>query len=534
VIDAPGHKEFLKNMITGAASAQAALLVIDAQEGVQEQSRRHGFLLSLLGVGQLAVIVNKMDLVGHDANRFGAIVAEYGAYLRSLGVEPHVFIPVSARDGDNIASRSAVTPWYQGPTVLGALDGFALPPSLADRPLRLPIQGVYKFDDRRILAGRIESGRLQIGDVLTFSPSNKTARVKTLECWNAPEPLTTAEAGMSVGFTLDEQLFVERGEVASQATELPVETNVFRAKLFWLGHKPLAKGRRYTFKLNATEAEVVVERVDKVIDTGDLSEAAADQVERNAVAEVVLRSRRLLAVDEAQANPMTGRFVLVEDYLPVGGGLIDMDGYPDQRETYTNRSTNITPVGHAVALDLRSRRNGHQGGVIWLTGLSGSGKSTLALALEDRLFKDGYQVYVLDGDNVRSGLNANLGFSPEDRTENIRRIGEVAALFADAGFIVITSFISPYRSDRGRAREAAKDNFHEIYVEAPLNVCETRDPKGLYRRARAGEIADFTGIDSPYEPPENAELVVPTHQLEPEECLERLVDYVERRFRISL
>jgi bifunctional enzyme CysN/CysC len=244
----------------------------------------------------------------------------------------------------------------------------------------------------------------------------------------------------------------------------------------------------------------------------------------------VLRTRGLLALDEQRNNPSTGRFVLVEHYLPVGGGIISMEGYPDQRESVTRRATNITAVGHTVLREARVLRNGHKGGVLWFTGLSGSGKSTLALALEARLFAKGYHVYVLDGDNVRNGLNANLGFSPEDRAENIRRVGEVAGLFADAGFLVISSFISPYRADRERARRAASDAFHEIYIQAPLEICEQRDPKGLYRRARTGEIKEFTGISSPYEPPDNPELAVRTDLLSVDECLSELSAYVERAF----
>jgi bifunctional enzyme CysN/CysC len=268
-----------------------------------------------------------------------------------------------------------------------------------------------------------------------------------------------------------------------------------------------------------------------VIDTADLSARPAERIERNGAGEVVLRTKRLLAVDEHGANPITGRFVLVEDYLPVGGGIVSMEGYPDQRNLVTVRSTNITAVGHAVTREARAARNGHKGGVLWFTGLSGAGKSTLALALERELFAKGYNVYVLDGDNIRTGLNANLGFSPDDRAENIRRVGEVAALFADAGFLVISSFISPYRSDRERARAAAKEYFHEVYVKASLAACESRDPKGLYKRARAGEIPEFTGISSPYEAPEFPELTVPTDELPLEDCLALLIRYVDQRFQ---
>ena len=531
IIDAPGHKEFLKNMVTGAASAEAALLLIDAHEGVQEQSRRHGYLLHLLGVRQVAVLVNKMDLVDFKADRFGAVAEEYRAYLKGLGVEPTSIIPVSARDGDNMLAHSPRMPWYQGPSVIQALDGFAPLARPTERPLRMPVQDVYKFDARRIIAGRIESGRLRVGDEVVFSPSNKTVRVKSIEAWSVPELPDKAEAGESVGVTLSEQIFVERGEVMSHLEAAPIETSVFKARIFWLGTKPIEVGSTYTLKTSTLEAPVTVEAIQGVVDTKDLSQKPAVRIERLGAGEVVLRTKRLLALDEHEQNPSLGRFVLVEDYLPVGGGIISMQGYADQRNLITVRSTNITAVGHGVTKDARAGRNGHKGGVLWFTGLSGSGKSTLALALERELFTKGYLVYVLDGDNVRTGLNANLGFSPEDRAENIRRVGEVASLFADAGFLVISSFISPYRSDRERARAAAKDAFHEIYVEAPLAVCETRDPKGLYARARQGEIKEFTGISSPYEPPETADLVVPTGELPVEECLARLIRYVEARFK---
>jgi len=529
IIDAPGHIEFLKNMITGAASSEAALLLIDANEGVQEQSRRHGYLLSLLGIPQVAVLVNKMDLVDYDAGRFGEVAETYRAYLASIGVEAIGFVPISAREGDNIATHSPNMPWYQGPTVLGMLDGFQPRPPLADRPLRMLVQDVYKFDQRRIVAGRVEAGRLAVGDEVVFSPSNKTARIKTIEGFAVPETPATAEAGTSVGVTLETQIFVERGEVMSHLEDAPMETNVFKGRLFWLGREPLTVAAQYTLKLGTLECPVTVERIDRVVDTEALDRDDKERIERNAVGEVVLRTRRLLALDEHHVSAATGRFVLVHDYVPVAGGQISMEGYPDQRNLVTVRSTNITAVGHGVTLDARTARNGHQGAVLWFTGLSGAGKSTLALALEAELFARGYQVYVLDGDNVRGGLNANLGFSPDDRAENIRRVGEVANLFADAGFIVISSFISPYRSDRHRAREAAGERFHEIYVKAPLEICEERDPKGLYKRARSGEIRDFTGVSAPYEAPGDPQFVVDTAALSVEDGLAELLAYVKQR-----
>ncbi len=534
LLDAPGHREFIKNMVCGAASADAALLLIDAEEGVRQQSRRHGYLLSLLGVRQVAVVVNKMDLVGRDRSRFETVAAEAIAYLGELGVEAAATIPVSAREGDNIAAPSPAMPWYSGPTVLEALDSFATPPATDEKPLRLPVQDIYKFDRRRIIAGRIESGTLQVGDRLLFSPSNKVARVKSIEAWSPHDGATrtVARSGESVGITLDEQIFIERGEVASRVNRPPIETDVFRASVFWLGERPMEPGNRYTLKLNTLAVPVEVQSIERVIDTDDLSASEVPLLARNGVGEAVLRTDRIVALDTFAANPRTGRFVLLEGYLPVGGGTISMEGYPDQRQVVTVRATNVTEVAHRITRDMRAERNRHRGGVLWFTGLSGAGKSTLAMEVERRLFQEGYHVYVLDGDNVRQGLNANLGFSAADRAENIRRVGEVAALFADAGFVVITAFISPYRSDRARARAASRDAFHEIFIHADLEVCEARDPKGLYRRARKGEITDFTGISAPYEPPTDPELTIDTATRPVEDCVEEILAYVRRHFAV--
>ncbi len=532
IIDAPGHTEFLKNMVTGAAAADAALILIDADEGIKEQSRRHGYLLHLLGVGQVAVAINKMDLVDFDRARFESLAAEFGAYLRGLGVVPTFFIPVSARDGDTIARRSSRAGWYDGPTVLEALDRFEAAPAPEGLPLRLPVQDVYRFETRRIIAGRIEAGRLKVGDAILFSPSNKTARVKSIETWAGSEGMREAGAGRSVGITLDQQIFVERGEIASHESDPPIETDVFRARLFWLGPRPLSPGARYKLKLNTGEATATVQSIERVIDTADLSARPAERVERNGVAEVVLRSDTMLALDTFAASPRTGRFVLIDGHAIAGGGIISMEGYADQRNMITVRASNIRRVEHQVSIEARQRRNGHRGGVLWFTGLSGAGKSTIAVALERRLFNLGYQVYVLDGDNLRGGINADLGFSPEDRAENIRRVGELAALMSRAGTLVVTAFISPYRSDRARARAAA-GTFHEIHIKADLEICERRDPKGLYARARAGEIPDFTGVSAPYEAPEAPELVIDTAAGDVESCVEAIVEHVRRNFALE-
>ena len=533
IIDAPGHREFLKNMVSGAAAADAAVLVIDAAEGVREQSRSHGYLLHLLGIRQVTVVVNKMDLVGHAAARFSEVSHEVHQYLEEIGVSPAFIVPISAREGDNIATPSEKMPWYDGPTVLQALDSFQAVTRPLELPLRLPIQDVYKFDERRILAGRIESGILRVGDRLLFSPSNKTGRVQSIELWNAEVPPVQAQAGESVAITLEDQIFVERGEMVSHADTPPMLTTVFRAHLFWLAHAPLEVGKEYKLKLTTRDAKVRVQSIEHVIDTDTLGRHASETVERNAVAEVVLRSREVLALDEYSHIQRSGRCVLVDGYDTVAGGIISMEGYPDQRQTATVKSTNITEVAHRVTADSRHERNGHRGGVLWFTGLSGAGKSTLAMEVEQQLFNKGYHVYVLDGDNVRTGLNANLGFSPDDRAENIRRVGEAAALFSDAGLICITAFISPYRSDRERARMAANEAFHEIYIKADLETCERRDPKGLYRRARAGEIGDFTGISAPYEAPGAAELIVDTSELSVEAAVQKIIDYIGRNFTLD-
>jgi bifunctional enzyme CysN/CysC len=525
-------------MVSGAASCSAALLVIDAGEGVREQSRRHAYFLHLLGLSRIVVAVNKMDAVDFDVARFEAVEADMRAYLAELGMTPSHVVPVSARDGDNIASRSERCPWYDGPTVTEALDAIQLPEADSEAPLRMPVQDVYHFDDRRIIAGRIESGSLKVGDELLFSPSNKCAQLQRIESWPDAEGRTSAEAGQSVGLILDEQLFIERGEVISHVAAPPIESNVFRGHLFWLGREPLTTGKQYKLKLGTLEAPVEIQSIDRVIDIDDLAmtEAASGDasIERNGVGEVVLRCRAMLALDEFSDNRRTGRFVLVDGYDIAGGGIISMRGYPDQRQLITSRSSNLTAVDYGISNAARRQRNGHKGGVLWFTGLSGSGKTTIALEAEKQLFQKGYQVYVLDGDNVRGGLNANLSFSPEDRAENIRRVGEVAALFADAGFVVLTAFISPYRSDRVRARETAerreKGAFHEVYVKASLELCERRDPKGLYRKARAGDIPEFTGISAPYEAPEEQELVIDTDDQTVEQSVAALIAHIDENF----
>ncbi len=532
IIDAPGHKEFLKNMITGASRADAAVLVIAADEGVREQSRRHAYLLRLLGIKQLIVVVNKMDLAEFSEKRFAEVESEYRKFLIDLSLEVRAFIPTSAKTGENVARASEKIKWYRGPTVLEALDLFEPRKADVDLPLRFCVQDVYRFDQRRIVAGRIETGTLRVGDELVFSPANKSSVVATIERWNAPTD-GAAMSGDSIGITLSEQIFVERGYVASHQSDTPIETNRFHADLFWIVREPLRVGRLYNLRLATQEVKCQVVSIEQVMDSSTL-EAKIDkceQLERNEVGRLTIQTRGPLVIDNHERIPNLGRFVIVEEGGIRGGGTIFGGVYTDRRVA---KSQNIFWSEGKITARERAVRSGHRGAVVWFTGLSGAGKSTIAQALERELFNRAMHTCVLDGDNVRHGLNSNLGFSPEDRVENIRRVSEVAKLMADAGAVVITAFISPYRMERRRAREIALEGnaeFIEVFIDAPLEVCETRDPKNLYKKARAGEIRDFTGIDAPYEAPEDAEIVVRTDRQSVDESVATILEQLLPRLK---
>jgi bifunctional enzyme CysN/CysC len=537
IIDTPGHKEFLKNMVTGAANADAALLLVDASEGVQENSRRHGYLLNLLDVRQAVVLVNKMDLEGYRQGRFRQIQEQYGEWLQSIGLKPRLFIPIAARYGDNIAFPSSNMRWWTGPTVIEALDAFVMPQPRTHLPLRFSIQDVYRFDQRRILAGRIESGVLRVGDRLVFSPTNKVSTVRTIERWNAPVT-DAAVAGESIGVTLTEQIFVERGAIAARETALPYELTKFKARVFWLGRRPLRLGTKYKLKLLTQEVECELDEIERVIDASSLAAVPRDGgdafVDRNEVSELTLRTRRPIAFDASTEIIHTGRFVIVDGTEIAGGGIIAADNYPRRTANARHKSENIYWSSGKVTPRQRAMRNGHSGCVVWLTGLSGSGKSTIATELERELFNQGKQVYVLDGDNMRHGLAHDLAFSPEDRRENIRRVGEVAKLFSDAGMIIITAFISPYRADREGVRAIMRPGeFIEVFVNAPIDVCEHRDPKGLYLKARSGAITDFTGISAPYDTPEHPEIEIRTDRLRLDESVGLITKYLARLERLQ-
>ena len=532
IIDAPGHKEFLKNMITGASRADAAVLVIGANEGVREQSRRHAYLLSMLGIKHLIVVVNKMDLVDYSEERFREIEQDYRKFLVDLGLDAHAFIPASAKEGENVARASMKMKWYCRANVLEALDLLEPQKPDVDLPLRFCVQDVYRFDGRRIIAGRIETGTLQVGDQLVFSPANKSSIVATIERWKAPAN-GPALAGDSIGVTLSEQIFVERGYVASHENETPIETNRFHADLFWIVREPLRVGRFYDVRLATQEVKCQIVSIERVMDSSTLETKThgREQLERNEVGRLIIQTRGPLVMDNHDRIPNLGRFVIVDDRKICGGGTIFGGVYTDRQVT---KSQNIFWTEGKITARARALRSDHRGAVVWFTGLSGAGKSTLAQALERDLFHRGMHTYVLDGDNIRHGLNSNLGFSPEDRVENIRRVSEVAKLMADAGAVVITAFISPYRMDRRRAREIALEGnaeFIEVFVDAPLEVCEARDPKNLYKKARAGEIREFTGIDAPYEAPEDPEIVVRTDQQTVDESVATILEQLLPRLR---
>ena len=505
LIDAPGHAEFLRNMITGASQADGAVLIIDALEGVRDQTRRHGYLLHLLGVKQVAVVVNKMDRVDFGADRFQEISDEISAHLTGLGVTPSAVIPISARDGDGVAERTPRIGWYKGPSVVEALDALEPARPLEQLPLRLPVQAIYKFDDRRIVAGRIEFGHLKAGDEIVIMPAGKIAKIKTVESWPVTALQGSQTAGRSVGITLDRELFIERGDVIGHSGQSPRDTRRIRARIFWLHDKPLSKGEQILIRLGTRETRATVVTIEKAIDPGALSNEATQTIARNHVGEIDISLAQPVAADPYTENPRTGRLVIEVNGRIAGGGLV-LSVDAGQRAV----PVDIVPVESALRTEERSARYRHNGAVIWLTGLPGSGKSTLARALERRLFTRGGSPILLDGDTLRAGLNNDLGFSPQDRSENIRRLAEVATHLARNGHIAIVAAVSPSAEDRAAARRIADTTFREIHVATPAEVCESRDPKGHYAKARSGALPSFTGITNDYQPPAKCELTIDT------------------------
>lgn len=439
IIDAPGHKEFLKNMVSGAARAEAALLVIDAFEGVKEQSKRHGLLLSMLGVKQVTVVVNKMDLVQYREDVFRGIEKEYREFLAQLNVTPAYVIPASAKEGVNIARPGDATPWYQGPTVLQSLARFQRETAREEQPLRFPIQDVYKFDARRILVGRLTAGKLKVGDRLVFSPSNKSAYVQTIEAFNVDPPPMHAVAGQSIGITLDEQIFVERGQIATHPEALPLVSTSFQAHVFWLGQRPLELTRSYLLRLTTRETPCEVLAIHRIVDATNLDDRTTSPVvQRNEVADVTIQTKWPIAFDLYADFEATGRFVLVDEYDVAGGGIITAFVHDEQEDLrHEARLRDSTWITGTVGAEERAQHYGHRAAVVLLTGPDLAAKAFLARKLEAVLVAEGRHAYLLDAENLRRGLDSDL--RENDTPEAIRRFGEVMRLLTDTGLIVITT-----------------------------------------------------------------------------------------------
>ncbi|WP_320046468.1 GTP-binding protein [uncultured Ilyobacter sp.] len=454
IIDAPGHIEFLKNMVTGASRAEAALLVIDASEGIQENSKRHGYLLSMLGINQIAVLVNKMDLVNYDEKIFNNIVKEYTEFLKQINIKPEVFIPISGMSGDNITETSENTLWYKGHNVVDALDNFKTAKSSENKPFRMPVQDVYKFtkdgDNRRIVAGTVETGKLSVGDEVVFYPSGKKSRVKSIEAFNK-EPQNSITAGYSVGFTLEEQIYITRGEVAVKAGALnPKVTTRIRTNLFWLGRAPLEKGKTYFLKIGNAKVKVEVEEIKRIIDASTLTNVSKEHIERNDVAECILKTQRPIAFDENRDLQNTSRFVIVDDYDIAGGGIIDEaleDRQSKARDQVILRNYNWEK-GMVTARE-RSERYNHKAKLILVTGQKGTGRRDIGRGVEKYLLDTGKKAYYLGVENLIYGIDADIKDlrKEENREEFIRRFGEIAHILVDTGNILITTIVELSKED---------------------------------------------------------------------------------------
>ncbi|APV52465.1 adenylyl-sulfate kinase [Betaproteobacteria bacterium GR16-43] len=525
VADAPGHEQYTRNMVTGASTAQLAVLLVDASRGLLPQTHRHTNVLSLLGVREVVLAVNKMDLVGFDAARFEAIASAYRAFATKLGLERIAAIPVCAVDGDNVVRRSERMRWYDGPALLEHLESVPLDEDrLALQPFRMPVQWVIRPDATfRGYAGTIAAGRVAPGDRVRVLPSGREATVERIV--TAAGDLAEAAANRSVALTFTEALDISRGDLLC-APQSPAEVaHQFSADLVWLGDEPLLRGRDYLMKIGARTVSATVLPLRHKVNVETLEKLAAETLAMNEIGSCELELDRPMAFDPYGVNRDTGGFILIDRLTndTVAAGMLRFA---------LRRSANVRRQAVTVDRNARARLNAHRSAAIWLTGLSGAGKSTLANRLEARLHALGLRTYLLDGDNLRHGLNKDLGFTPADRVENIRRAGEVTRLMVDAGVIVIAAFISPYAAERRMVRALfAPGEFIEVFVDVPLEVAESRDPKGLYAKARRGEIRNFTGIDSPYERPDSPDFVIDTGALALDEAERRLFEFVEPRLK---
>ncbi|HYL02625.1 MAG TPA: sulfate adenylyltransferase subunit CysN [Steroidobacteraceae bacterium] len=519
VADTPGHEQYTRNMVTGASTAELAVVLIDARKGVLTQTRRHSFLVHLLGIARVVLAVNKMDLVGYSRAAFEAIVADYRAFAARIGLADVTPIPVCAVDGDNVIGHGEAMPWYEGATLLEHLESVEIDAGIAARPFRMPVQWVNRPNaEFRGLAGQIVSGSVQPGDPIRALPSGRESRVGRIV--TADGDLERAVAGQSVTLVFDSEIDVSRGDVIAASGSPPQVADQFEATVVWLHDEPMLQGRTYLMKAGTRAASATVTPLKYRINVNTLEQAPAERLELNDIGVCELELDQAIPFEPYAESRALGGFILIDRLTnnTVGAGLINFA---------LRRSQNVHWQALDVDKQLRSRQKGQRACVLWLTGLSGAGKSTIANRIEKKLAAAGRHTYLLDGDNVRHGLNKDLGFTAQDRVENIRRVAEVSRLMVDAGLIVLVSFISPFRSERRMARALfAPGEFLEVFIDTPLAVAERRDVKGLYKKARRGELKNFTGIDSPYEPPESPEIRIDTTTVSPEEAAERVITHL--------
>ena len=522
VADTPGHEQYTRNMVTGASTADLAVILVDACRGVLTQTRRHSHIVHLLGVRHLVLAVNKMDLIDYDQARYEAIVAEYRQFANGIGIDGFTAIPVSALRGDNVARRSEAMPWYGGPTLIGHLDAVELD-AVRDqgRPFRMPVQWVSRPDPGfRGFAGLVASGTIRPGDPVRVLPSGRTTRVARIVTMDGDLPV--AAAGQSVTLTLGDEVDCSRGDVLAAADAPPEAADQFEASLVWMADEAMLPGRPYWLKLATQTVTAQVHAPKYQVNVNTLEHLAARTLELNAIGVVTLSTDRPIVFEPYADSRTLGGFVLIDKIsnATAAAGMIRFA---------LRRSQNVHWQAALVTRDSHARQKGQSPALVWFTGLSGAGKSTIANLVQKRLYALDKHSFLLDGDNVRHGLNRDLGFTDADRVENIRRVGEVAKLMTDAGLIVLTAFISPFRAERRMVRDMMPaGEFIEVHVDATLEDAERRDVKGLYAKARAGRLSHFTGIDSPYEPPEHAELRLDTAALTPEQAAERVVELVLR------
>ncbi|MBW8826930.1 MAG: sulfate adenylyltransferase subunit CysN [Acidobacteria bacterium] len=517
VADTPGHEQYTRNMVTGASTADLAVILIDARKGVLTQTRRHSFLVSLLGIRKVVLAVNKLDMVDYSQDVHNRIEEDYRTFAAGIGITDIVAIPMSALKGDNITEPSANTPWYHGPTLIGYLETVEIADEVEFGPFRMPVQWVSRPDlDFRGFAGQIVGGSVRPGDQVRVLPSGQISTVSRIVTFDGD--LDEAVAGLSVTITLTDEIDVSRGDVLAAAADPPGVADQFEAHVVWMGEHEMLPGRPYLLKLGTRTVGATITQPKYKINVNTLEHTATKTLELNEIGVCNLSLDRAVAFDPYAANRDMGGFVLIDRLTnnTVGAGLIHFA---------LRRADNIHWQSIEVDKAAHATLKGQRPCVVWFTGLSGSGKSTIANLVEKQLHAQGRHTYLLDGDNVRHGLNKDLGFTEADRVENIRRVAEVSRLMVDAGLIVLVSFISPFRAERELARSMVADGeFLEIFVDTPLEVAEQRDPKGLYRKARLGELTNFTGIDSPYEAPERPDLHVDTTALSSEQAAERVID----------